>query len=124
MEFEPFWIDFSWSTFNRRPAALLEYLRAMSPDVVARYQRAIARHRMDLLYNVHGSRVAANMLDEIRHNCFSQRVVSRFAQRHLCGANFSWPYRTILSASLNGSSAPVELDEPSPEEERPVEGDA
>ena len=62
--------------------------------------------------------VIANMLDEIRHNCFSQRVVSRFAQRHLCGANLSWPYRTNLSASLNGSSAPVELDEPSPEEER------
>ena len=122
--FDPFWIDFSWSTFNRRPAALLDYLRAMSPDDVARYQRAIARHRMDLLYSVHGSRVAANMLDEIRHNCFSQRAVSRFAQKHLCGANLSWPYRANPSASLNRSSAPVELHEPPPEEERPDEGDA
>ena len=97
VEFEPFWIDFSWSTFNRRPAALLEYLRGMSPDVVARYQRAIARHRMDLLYYVHSSRVAANMLGEIRHRCFSERVVSRFAHRHLCDANLSWPYRVNLS---------------------------
>merc|ERR1711865_984273 len=71
VEFEPFWIDFSWSTFNRRPAALLYY--------------------------VHSSRVAANMLGEIRHRCFSERVVSRFAHRHLCGANLSWPYRVNLS---------------------------
>eukprot|EP00964_Phaeocystis_antarctica_P162514 scaffold136940_cov127-Phaeocystis_antarctica.AAC.1 len=69
----------------------------MSPGVVARYQRAIARHRMDLLYYVHSSRVAANMLGEIRHRCFSERVVSRFAHRHLCGANLSWPYRVNLS---------------------------
>ena len=122
VDFEPFWIDFSWATFNRRPAALLEYLRAVSLDDVARYQRAIARHRADLLYKEPHSRVAANMLGEIRHSCFSARAVTRFAQRRLCGANLSWPYRTNLSAGLNMSNTPAELHEPPPEET--TEGEA
>ena len=49
VEYEPFWIDFSWQTFNKRPAALLEHLRGMSPEKVASYQRAVENHRRDLV---------------------------------------------------------------------------
>eukprot|EP00908_Phaeocystis_cordata_P009989 Transcript_20827.p1 GENE.Transcript_20827~~Transcript_20827.p1 ORF type:complete len:467 (+),score=77.20 Transcript_20827:129-1529(+) len=103
VKFEPFWIDFPWSTFSRRPAALLEHLRSMSPETVARYQRGVAAHRLDLLYHVHGSRVGANLLREVRQGCFSDRAIVKMAHKHVCGANASWPYRANMSAGQQPS---------------------
>tara|TARA_B110001452_G_scaffold167682_1_gene140094 strand:+ start:553 stop:1968 length:1416 start_codon:yes stop_codon:yes gene_type:complete len=113
VDFEPFWVDFSWATFNKRPAALLEHLRGMSPEKVAAYQRAVEKHRRDLVYEVPGSRVGSNMLGEIKHACFSDRTKARMAQKQTCGANASWPY------PIKNASAAVETpaDEPAGAEE-------
>ena len=86
---------------------------AVPPEKVAAYQRAVEKHRRDLVYEVPGSRVGSNMLGEIKHACFSDRTKARMAQKQTCGANASWPY------PIKNASAAVETpaDEPAGAEE-------
>ena len=67
--YETFWMRVSMKSFISRPEQLLARLRSISPAEVQRRQQRLESHRADLIYDLEGSRVGSNFLEEVRSKC-------------------------------------------------------
>jgi hypothetical protein len=103
--FEKFWIKYPVINFMKRPAGLLELLRAMPAAEIARRQTLLRQHRHEVLLQVPCSTAATHFLEEVadcvqlNHHQPPGKIILRHLP-HLAA-------RTIPSLSLSGSAPGV-----------------
>lgn len=101
--YSSFWVKYSTASFIRRPAGVLELLRAMSPAEVSRHQAALRAHRHQILLQLPGSQAGTRFLEEVA-DCVELNVGAN--------GNATRPHSDARASRLPKAEAPTLLRAP------------